>query len=108
MACRDTGAAVAGAPVLRRSADERQPGAPTRRPPTATRPARAANHVEAYDFAFNACANGQQLTRLTVVHEFTHECLVIDVLTRLMRVPGAPVHLRSDSVPEFVIHPILQ
>lgn len=42
-------------------------------------PARAANHVWAYDFVFDACANGQQLKCLTVVDEFTHECLAIDV-----------------------------
>jgi putative transposase len=42
-------------------------------------PPRAANHVWAYDFVFDSCANGQQLKRLTVVDEFTHECLAIDV-----------------------------
>jgi putative transposase len=83
-------------------------------------PPRAANHVWAYDFVFDYCANGQQLKCLTVVDEFTHECLaidvagsirsgrVIDVLTRLMSVHGAPAYLRSDSGPEFVSHAILQ
>ena len=83
-------------------------------------PPRAPNHVWAYDFVFDSCANGQQLKCLTVVDEFTHECLaidvagsirsarVIDVLTRLMSVHGAPVYLRSDSGPEFVSHAILQ
>jgi len=83
-------------------------------------PARAANHVWAYDFVFDACANGQQLKCLTVVDEFTHESLaidvagsirsarVIDVLTRLMSVHGAPAYLRSDSGPEFVSNAILQ
>ena len=33
---------------------------------------------------------------------------VIDVLTRLMSVHGAPVYLRSDSGPEFVSNAILQ
>ena len=80
----------------------------------------AVNHVWAYDFVFDACANGQQLKCLTVVDEFTHECLaidvagsirsgrVIDVLTRLMSVHSAPVYLRSDSGPEFVSNAILQ
>ena len=83
-------------------------------------PPRAANHVWAYDFVFDACANGQQLKCLTVVDEFTHESLaidvagsirsvrVIDVLTRLMSLHGAPVYLRSDSGPEFVSNAILQ
>ena len=34
-------------------------------------PPRAANHVWAYDFVFDYCANGQQLKCLTVVDEFT-------------------------------------
>ena len=83
-------------------------------------PPRAANHVWAYDFVFDSCANGQQLKCLTVVDEFTHESLaidvagsirsarLIDVLTRLMSVHGAPVYLRSDSGPEFVSNAILQ
>jgi putative transposase len=32
-------------------------------------PPRAANHVWAYDFVFDACANGQQIKCLTVVDE---------------------------------------
>ena len=83
-------------------------------------PPRAANHVWAYDFVFDTCANGQQLKCLTVVDEFTHESLAIDVagsirsrrvievLSRLMSVHGAPAYLRSDSGPEFVSHAILQ
>ena len=38
-----------------------------------------ANHVWTYDFVFDCCANGQQLKCLTVIDEFTHECLAIDV-----------------------------
>lgn len=83
-------------------------------------PPRAANHVWAYDFVFDACANGQQIKCLTVVDEFTHECLaidvagsirsprVIDVLARLISVYGAPAFLRSDSGPEFVSLAILK
>ena len=80
----------------------------------------AANHVWACDFVFDACANGQQLQCLTVADEFTHESLTIDVagsirsarvievLTRLMSVHGAPIYLRSDNGPEFVSHAILK
>lgn len=82
-------------------------------------PPRAPNHVWAYDFVFDACANGQQLKCLTVVDEFTHESLaidvagsirsarVIDVLARLISVHGAPAFLRSDNGPEFVSKAIL-
>ena len=35
--------------------------------------------VWAYDFVFDACANGQQIKCLTVIDEFTRECLAIDV-----------------------------
>ncbi len=83
-------------------------------------PPRAANHVWAYDFVFDACANSQQLKCLTIVDEFTHECLAIDVagsirsqrvievLARLISQHGAPAYLRSDSGPEFVSRAVLQ
>jgi putative transposase len=83
-------------------------------------PAITANFVWAYDFVFDACANGQQLKCLTIVDEFTRECLaidvagsirshrVIDILAQLISVHGAPRHLRSDNGPEFVSHAILQ
>lgn len=65
----------------------------------------------AYDFVFDACANGQSLKCLTVIDEYTHECLaldvagsirshrVIEVLARLVSVHGAPRYLRSDNSP---------
>ena len=77
-------------------------------------PALAANHVWAYDFVYDACASGQQIKCLTVVDEFTHECLaievagsirskrVIEVLGRLISIHGTPLYLRSDNGPEFV------
>ena len=80
----------------------------------------AANEVWAYDFVFDACANGQQLKCLTVVDEFTRECLaidvagsirsgrVIDVLSRLVSVHGAPQFIRSDNGPEFVATAVLK
>jgi putative transposase len=42
-------------------------------------PPTARNHVWAYDFVFDTCANGQALKCLTVVDEWTRECLAIDV-----------------------------
>jgi hypothetical protein len=78
------------------------------------------NHVWAYDFVFDRCANGQTLKCLTVVDEWTRECLAIDVaggirssrvievLTQLVSVHGAPRFLRSDNGPEFVAAAILR
>lgn len=72
------------------------------------------NHVWAIDFVFDTCADGRALKCLTVVDEWTRECLaidvaggirgarVVDVLARLVSVRGAPRHLRSDNGPEFV------
>jgi putative transposase len=77
-------------------------------------PALEANQVWAYDFVFDACANGQQLKCLTVIDEHTRESLAIDVagsirsgplievLTKLVSEHGAPKYLRSDNGPEFV------
>ncbi len=62
----------------------------------------------AYDFVFDACANGQQLKCLTVIDEYTRECLAIDVLGRLVSVHGAPRYLRSDKGSEFVLRAILR
>lgn len=73
-----------------------------------------ANMVWAYDFVFDTTATGQQLKCLTVIDEYTRECLAIDVagairservievLSRLVSVHGAPLFMRSDNGPEFV------
>jgi putative transposase len=83
-------------------------------------PAFGPNHVWAYDFVFDASASGQQIKCLTVIDEFTRECLAIDVagsirstrvielLARLISERGAPAFLRSDNGPEFVSHAILE
>ena len=47
------------------------------------RPATRANDLWAIDFVFDRCANGQVLKCLTVVDEFTHACLSINVAGRL-------------------------
>jgi putative transposase len=76
--------------------------------------------VWAYDFVFDACANGQQLKCLTVIDEYTRECLAIDVagsirsgqvievLSKLVSTHGAPRYLRSDNGPEFVSRAVLR
>ena len=89
-------------------------GRPRPLPPTAR------NHVWAYDFVFDTCANRQTLRCLTIVDEWTREYLAIDVaggirsgrvievLAQLVSVHGAPRHLRSDNGPEFVATAILR
>ncbi len=79
-----------------------------------------ANTVWAYDFVFDTTADGQQIKCLTVVDEYTRECLaidvagsirsrrVIDVLSRLVSIHGAPLFMRSDNGPEFVSVAILE
>jgi len=78
------------------------------------------NHVWAYDFVFDTCADGRALKCLTIVDEFTRECLAIDVagsirsgrvievLSQLISVHGAPTYLRSDNGPEFVALALLR
>lgn len=78
------------------------------------------NSVWSYDFVYDACANGQKIKCLTVVDEYTRECLAIDVagsirservievLSRLMLTHGTPRYLRSDNGPEFVSKALLE
>jgi len=95
--------------LRKRAGSIRRPLAPTAR-----------NSVWSYDFVYDACANGQKLKCLTIVDEYTRECLaidvgstirssrVIDILSRLMRVHGVPHYLRSDNGPEFVSTALLE
>jgi len=78
------------------------------------------NHVWAVDFVHDHCANGQKLKCLTVVDEWTRECLaidvagslrarrVVDVLARLVTVHGAPAFVRADNGREFVSKALLR
>ncbi len=71
------------------------------------------DHVWAYDFVQDRTADGKVIRILTVVDEFTRECLAIDVarslksddvlerLAWLMATRGVPGHIRSDNGPEF-------
>ena len=68
------------------------------------------NQVWAIDFVHDTCADGRPLKCLTIVDEWTHECLaievgagfraarVIEVLARLISLHGAPRYIRSDNV----------
>jgi putative transposase len=79
-------------------------------------PATGAGYLWAYDFVFDACANGQQLKCLTVIDEYTRECLAIDVAGSIeprdrsasassVSVHGAPNS--SDNGPEFVSEAVI-
>ena len=70
-------------------------------------------HVWSYDFMQDRTREGRPLRLLTIVDEYTRECLSIDVdrsltsedvlerLTQLFVVRGLPDYLRSDNGPEF-------
>ena len=71
-----------------------------------------------WDFVFDHTSNGTQLKWLSIVDEFTRECLclkvarsitsedVIDTLAELFAMHGVPKHIRSDNGPEFVARAI--
>lgn len=78
------------------------------------------NHVWAYDFVALRTHDGRPLRLLTIVDEYTRECLAIevarrlradDVLHRLAELcvqRGAPEYLRSDNGPEFTARAVRQ
>lgn len=68
-------------------------------------PPMAANQVWAYDFVFDACANGQPLKCLTVVDEFTHESLTIDVAGSIRSARVIEVLAKLGGVNNQVQHP---
>lgn len=80
----------------------------------ATRP----NQVWTWDFVFDRTEDGRPLKFLTVVDEFTRECLalpvdrhftardVVAVLAELVALRGAPEFIRSDNGPEFIAQAI--
>jgi transposase InsO family protein len=72
------------------------------------------NQVWSYDFVLDQTADGRRLKLLTVVDEFTRECLaievergikaeeVVDTLAYLVELRGRPEFVRSDNGPEFI------
>ena len=83
---------------------------------TGTIPTRAerVNHVWTWDFISDRTDNGGKLRILSVLDEYTRECLalhvarqltaadLIVVMERLVAQRGAPAHIRSDNGSEFV------
>jgi transposase InsO family protein len=71
------------------------------------------DHVWSYDFVADRTADGRPLRILTILDEYTRECLrivverqirsqdVIGVLSELFLLRGIPEHIRSDNGPEF-------
>jgi len=71
------------------------------------------NQVWSYDFVSGRTSDGLPLRILTILDEYTRECLAIDVgrkftsedvldrLTELFVSRGIPAHIRSDNGPEF-------
>jgi putative transposase len=71
------------------------------------------NHVWSYDFVAERLKGGTKIRTLTVIDEYTRECLalrtdyklgadeVMDVLTDLFIAKGIPDHIRSDNGSEF-------
>ena len=72
------------------------------------------NHVWSYDFVHCRTDEGKAFRTLNIIDEFSRECLairvkrklnstdVIDALTDLFILRGAPRFIRSDNGPEFV------
>jgi len=72
------------------------------------------NHVWTWDFVFDHTTSGSTLKWLSIVDEYTRECLalkvdrgitsedVIDTLAELFAMRGVPEHIRSDNGPEFI------
>ncbi len=79
------------------------------------------DEVWSYDFIEDATVDGRKVRLLSIVDEFSRECLlleaarsfpavrVIDCLERLLMITGRrPQHLRSDNGPEFVAKAVQQ
>jgi putative transposase len=76
------------------------------------------DHVWCWDFIHDTDERGRPLKWLSIVDEFTRECLalevarsitaadVIDVLAELFIIRGVPKHVRSDNGPEFIARAI--
>ena len=85
---------------------------------TGTIPTRAerVNHVWSWDFISDRTDNGGKLRILSVLDEYSRECLalhvarqltaadLIIVMERLVAQRGVPGHIRSDNGSEFVAH----
>ena len=72
------------------------------------------NHVWSYDFVHDRTHDGRAYRTLNIIDEYTREALmirvdrklnstdVVDALTDLFILRGAPEYIRSDNGPEFI------
>ncbi len=72
------------------------------------------NHVWSYDFVHDYTHDGRTIKMLTIIDEFTRQCLTIKVSRRLNSIDvletladlfiayGVPKYIRSDNGPEFI------
>lgn len=101
-------------PVRRRRPDKLGPKRGSSKNSCVNRPARFKNDVWTYDFVADRTASGKPLRWLTLVDEYTKECLALHVaasltgrdvravLARVIGERGAPVSIRSDNGSEFI------
>jgi len=74
------------------------------------------NHVWSYDFVMDRTQDGRAFRMLTVIDEYSRQCLaikvarhlrsedVLAVLSDLFLIHGVPEHIRSDNGSEFTAH----
>ncbi len=97
------------------SLPSRKPRKPRAKPTIGIMPkAEKANQVWTYDFVFDQSLSGKSLKMLTLIDEFTRECLAVEVgvsikservkqvLQRVCLEKGFPEMLRSDNGSEFI------
>ncbi len=72
------------------------------------------NHVWSYDFVETRTAEGRKVRTLTMIDEYSRECLairvdrklsseeVIETLADVFMRRGVPEYIRSDNGPEFI------
>ena len=99
-----------GLSVRKRKRRKRRTGNQTGLMPKAFKP----NEIWTYDFVFDGCGTGRKLKMLTLVDEFTRECLAVEVetsitglkvkevLQRVCGKRGYPRYIRSDNGSEFI------
>ena len=78
------------------------------------------NHVWSYDFVSDRTEEGRKLRILTLIDEYTRECLalpverrmgsrqVMETLSEVMLWRGIPEHIHSDNGPEFMAQELRQ
>ena len=103
-----------GLQVSRKQRRMKRVGVSTAKRQNATHP----NHVWSWDFVEDQTENGTRFRILTLIDEYTRQCLathagwsiravdVITVVDAAMERYGMPEHLRSDNGPEFVAYEI--